>query len=370
MYKLTKNGKTIVGNNEDYFSPNSQFWFEEGRKDTFGVMYMGLLNNFPQGAFNEAGLMYDGFYEPYLAVNETEGKLDIPIEEALKIVMQTMTYVEEVQAYLSTINLSFITNGQLVFVDKSGTYLIIEGDEMIVGDEPEKTFSNFYYSQITSVDEVNLEYYQNGRKFLASTTEKETLDYCSEAMSHFAQANIAHTQYSTIYDLNELKVRVHLLHDFEQYVELDLKQEFTKGNHRTMIAELFPKESAGYQFYETYNNPDHPSKWIEEYLKGQEFTEEDLTNSGFDMVINQLGYEWLNYKQDAEGAIKMFSYGIELMPNNANLYDSLGEAYFQHKDWKNSLKHYRKSLELNPENENAVKMVEKIRELEKTDSGK
>ena len=44
MYKLTKDGKTIVGNNEDYLSPNSQFWFEAGSKDTYGVMYMGLLN--------------------------------------------------------------------------------------------------------------------------------------------------------------------------------------------------------------------------------------------------------------------------------------------------------------------------------------
>ena len=46
MYKLTKNGKTIVGNNEDYTSPNSQFWFEKGSSESFGAMYMGLLNNF------------------------------------------------------------------------------------------------------------------------------------------------------------------------------------------------------------------------------------------------------------------------------------------------------------------------------------
>jgi hypothetical protein len=41
MYKITKNGKTIVGNNEDWLSPNHQFWFESGNKSKFGVMYMG-----------------------------------------------------------------------------------------------------------------------------------------------------------------------------------------------------------------------------------------------------------------------------------------------------------------------------------------
>jgi hypothetical protein len=41
IYKITKNGKTIVGNNEDWLSPNHQFWFESGSKSEFGLMYMG-----------------------------------------------------------------------------------------------------------------------------------------------------------------------------------------------------------------------------------------------------------------------------------------------------------------------------------------
>jgi hypothetical protein len=76
MYKITKNGKTIVGNNEDWLSPNHQFWFESGSNGKFGVMYMGQLDNFAQGAINEVGLLFDGFFEPnYLPVNDTAGKL-------------------------------------------------------------------------------------------------------------------------------------------------------------------------------------------------------------------------------------------------------------------------------------------------------
>ncbi len=60
--------------------------------------------------------------------------------------MQTMTNVEEVKAYIETINLGSLTKSMLVFVDQSGTYLIIEGDEIFIGDASEKTFSNFYYS--------------------------------------------------------------------------------------------------------------------------------------------------------------------------------------------------------------------------------
>ncbi|MGK0447140.1 MAG: hypothetical protein ACJA2M_000912 [Polaribacter sp.] len=117
--------------------------------------------------------------------------------------MQTMTNVEEVKAYLEMISLGSLTKSMLVFVDKSGTYLIVEGDEIFMGDEPEKTFSNFYYSQIESVDKVNIDYYQNGRKFINSSNGQSTLDYCGEAMSKFAQpkTKISATQYSTIYDL-------------------------------------------------------------------------------------------------------------------------------------------------------------------------
>ena len=326
MYKLTKDGTTIVGNNEDFISPNGQFWFEKGSTNTFGVMYIGFLDNFAQGAINEKGLVFDGFWEPYLEVKNTEGKIDIPIQEALKKVMETMSSVEEVQSYLSTINLNTLENGQLVFVDQSGTYLIIEGDEMFVGDESYKTFSNFYYSQIQSIDDVNIAYFQKGQKFIESTKQSQTLDYCSEVMSNFAQSGIAPTQYTTIYDLEKLSIRVHLFQDFAEYVELDLVKELEKGNHRTMITDLFPNNAKGVEYYKKYNNPERPSLLLEELLAGHEVSEEELVAQGFDNIITQLGYEWLDDIKNPAGSIKVFEYGLKLMPTNARLYDGLGEA--------------------------------------------
>jgi len=366
MYKISKNGKTIVGNNEDWLSPNHQFWFESGSQGKFGVMYMGQLDNFAQGAINETGLLFDGFFEPnYLPVNNTAGKLKIPIAEALKKVMQTMTNVEEVKAYLETINLGTLTKSMLVFVDKSGTYLIVEGDEIFMGDEPEKTFSNFYYSQTESVDKVNLDYYQNGREFINSTKLQSTLDYCGEAMSKFAQpkTKLSATQYSTIYDLNKLKIRVYLFNDFSQFIEIDLKKELKKGNHKTMIPDLFHKESIGYKHYLKYNNKYHPTLFIEELIGNEKISEEEFNAMGFANILSSIGHEWLFDKKNAEGAIKIFQYGTTLMPNSSNLYDSLAEAYFINENWNNALINYTKSLALNPENINAKTMISKINEL-------
>jgi hypothetical protein len=366
MYKITKNGKTIVGNNEDWLSPNHQFWFESGNKSKFGVMYMGQLNNFAQGAINEVGLLFDGFFEPtYLPVNNTVGKLKIPIAEALRKVMQTMTNVEEVKAYLEMINLGSLTNSMLVFVDKSGTYLIVEGDEVFMGDASEKTFSNFYYSQIESVDKVNIDYYQNGREFINSSNGQATLDYCGEAMSKFAQpkTKISATQYSTIYDLEKLIVRVYLFNDHSEFIEIDLKKELKKGNHKVMIPDLFSKESIGYKHYLKYNNETHPTLFIEELIGDNKVTEEEFNGMGFTNILNPIGHEWLFHKSNADAAIKVFQYGVTLMPNNANFHDSLGEAYFINKDWNNAIINYAKSLVMNPENINAIKMISKINEL-------
>jgi tetratricopeptide (TPR) repeat protein len=366
MYKITKNGKTIVGNNEDWLSPNHQFWFESGNKSKFGVMYMGQLDNFAQGAINEVGLLFDGFFEPnYLPVNNTAGKLKIPIAEALRKVMQSMTNVEEVKAYLEMINLGSLTKSMLVFVDKSGTYLIVEGDEIFMGDDPEKTFSNFYYSQIESVDKVNLDYYQNGRKFINSSNGQSTLDYCGEAMSKFAQpkTKLSATQYSTIYDLEKLIVRVYLFNDHSEFIEIDLKKELKKGNHKTMIPDLFSKESLGYKHYLKYNNENHPTLFIEELIGNEKISEEEFNAMGFADILNPIGYEWLIDKKNADAAIKVFQYGTTLMPNNSKIYYSLGEAYYINEDWNNAIINYAKSLALNPENINAIRRISKIHEL-------
>lgn len=362
MYKITKNGKTIVGNNEDWLSPNSQFWFEVGVADAYGVMYMGLLNNFAQGAINEVGLVFDGFANPELAIENTEGKLNIPIGTAIKNIMQTMSTVEEVKSYIETINLSSLATSQVVFVDKSGTYLIIEGDALIIGEEEEKAFSNFYYSQVSSEEEVEIENFQNGLQFLKTSKGDSSLGYCSDVMKSFSSDALFGTQYTTIYDLETLKVRIYLFHDYSQFVEVDLLSELNKGNHTTMIPDLFGAESIGYGHYKNYNNEENPVQFLIELVETSEaLTEAELIEMGLNSIINSIGYEWLNEKSNAEAAIKVFTYGTNIMPKDADLFDSLGEAYFLNEEYNKAKNSYEKSLEINPDNDNAKEYLAKIK---------
>jgi len=364
MYKITKDGKTIVGNNEDWISPNSKFWFERGGKNRYDVVYMGQLDEFAQGAMNSAGLVFDGFANDYLAINNTEGKISIPIGEAVRKIMRSMSNVSEVRDYLSTIDLGFLATGMIVFVDKTGDYLIVEGEELILGSEPEKCFSNFYYSQIESTDEVKLVNFRNGMKYLSESDGNASIDYTGEVMESMMSPT-GQTQYTTVYNLQELTVRVYLFHDYTNFVEFTLDDEIQKGDHEVMIAELFPKDSPGYVNYLKYNDPEDPTGYLKSLIGEKSPTEEEFEEMGFSWMVNTIGYEWLLYKNDSNGAIDIFKFGTELMPNNANLFDSLGEAYFKNGQFEKSAAAYRKSLELDPENEGAKQKLKEMAALKK-----
>ena len=70
-------------------------------------------------------------------------------------------------------------------------------------------------------------------------------------------------------------------------------------------------------------------------------------------VLNWLGYHFLYWWGREVEAIDLFKFITSIYPNSANAYDSFGEAYVVNGDTKNAVKMYEKSLELNPENQNA-----------------
>lgn len=77
-------------------------------------------------------------------------------------------------------------------------------------------------------------------------------------------------------------------------------------------------------------------------------------------AVNGEGYSLLRRKQ-YDDAIVVLEKNVELHPNSANTYDSLGEAYMAAGKKDLAIKNYEKSLQLNPENKNATAMLEKLR---------
>ncbi len=77
--------------------------------------------------------------------------------------------------------------------------------------------------------------------------------------------------------------------------------------------------------------------------------------------LNQLGYNLMG-TQRVKDAIEVFKLNVEDYPQSANAYDSLGEAYLKDGDKELALKNYRRAVELNPKNTNAIETIKKLSE--------
>ena len=75
--------------------------------------------------------------------------------------------------------------------------------------------------------------------------------------------------------------------------------------------------------------------------------------------INSIGYKLLQSGKVKE-AIEVFKLNVEIFPNSGNVYDSLGEAYMLYGNKELAIYNYKKSIELNPNNQTGKKVLEKL----------
>ncbi len=112
-----------------------------------------------------------------------------------------------------------------------------------------------------------------------------------------------------------------------------------------------PKRSIADVLFNTIVEKDVASaiKQYREMKAGSSAGEYDLS----EMEVNRLGYQLLQTRKVAD-AIEIFKLNVELFPQASNVYDSLGEAYMVHGDKELAIANYKKSLELDPKNANAI----------------
>ena len=86
---------------------------------------------------------------------------------------------------------------------------------------------------------------------------------------------------------------------------------------------------------------------------------EPATHNFDEEELDTLGYHLLHVNQFKE-AIRIFQLNAEAYPQSSNVYDSLAEAYMDDGNKAQAIANYQKSLQLNPKNRNAVKMLQKL----------
>jgi CubicO group peptidase (beta-lactamase class C family) len=124
-----------------------------------------------------------------------------------------------------------------------------------------------------------------------------------------------------------------------------------------------PQPSLGEYFYKIMSE-----KGISYFIGNyEEILNEEQYEIRSSNVLNRAGYELL-FNRQIDMAIALFKVNILLFPEDANIHDSLGEGYMVKGDYKKSREMYLKALELDPDFENAKKMLPRLDELEKENS--
>jgi CubicO group peptidase (beta-lactamase class C family) len=83
---------------------------------------------------------------------------------------------------------------------------------------------------------------------------------------------------------------------------------------------------------------------------------------GYDLAepeLNLLGYHLLKLGRFAD-AVQIMALNVESYPGSSNAYDSLGEAWLDAGDTVQAVANYRRSLELDATNQNAVQLLKRL----------
>ncbi len=134
------------------------------------------------------------------------------------------------------------------------------------------------------------------------------------------------------------------------------------------LATVFLKELEPWEFAGVENKTKYKSTYVLKKVKGDwkfismiTYNKSSFQNNDFiaEWNLNMQGYKFL-WRDEIDKAIKVFELNTQLYPGAFNTWDSLAEAYMKKGDNKTAISYYKISLLLNPENENAQKMIDKM----------
>ncbi len=370
MFTLTKNGKTLVGNNEDWRNPNTKIWFVLPEGEKHGIVYFGFDDFTPQGGMNDQGLVFDYMATPPLEVTKSLHK-EIFRGDLMDKVMRECASVKDALNLIDHYNLQYFRNFQVMIVDQSGDSAIIEGDVIHRKKGNFQVCTNFYLSQLKEGEDIPCGRYKIATNLLSNN--ELTIDAFRNILAAVHQEGVqGGTLYSNIYDVNRGLIYLYHFHNYENAVIINLEDELKKGEHTIDLPSLFPNTFAAIQFIKWRQLPASDALYkiigksgvesgIKEYhrmkndfrkLYRYDFSEEE---------INTLGYELLRAGKNKD-AIAIFKLNVEEHPRSWNVYDSLGEAYMEDGQKELAIEFYKKSLEINPNNNNGKEMLKKLEE--------
>lgn len=265
MYKVSANGKTMVGCNEDAWRTTSRIWFVNAKvKDEYGACFTGSRNvgglaRAPQSGMNEEGLVFSRLvaYHPKENIDQSHKKQIQNEVTYLTNILQQCKNIGEVKEYISQYDHSVFLMDVFIYIDQSGDYLIVEPYNLIEGNDPGYVLANFCPSITNNESARKQERYRNGEDYLKDHGLKTSLEFCrsmSDTMHVCRKRNGDGTLLTSIWDTQNGLVNLYFYHDYNSTIQFNLSKALALGDHSLSIPELFP-ENPEFQRLANYKTP-------------------------------------------------------------------------------------------------------------------
>jgi tetratricopeptide (TPR) repeat protein len=354
MFCLTKNGKTLVGNNEDWMEPYAKIWTVPSQPDNYGGVYYGWSDDSPQGGMNEKGLVYDAFAMEYHQVTLSKHKKKTDPFEIIKLIMSKCATIKEVISILDQYDLSILETGQLMFVDKTGASIIVEGDVIHYKEGDYQISTNFLLSQVKD-KEYPCERYNTCNKMLPESNA--TIESFKNILKAAHQKGF--TQYSNIYEPNEGLIYLYLFHNYEDAVVIDVKEEIKKKPKSIFMETLFTP------------NPDFitAKSEFDNSMRDKFIAIKKDPKANDPMMIVRFAGSY-NRKNKIKEAFEVLKFSVKAYPDSYWPYAGLGDMYQNIGNEKQALKYYKKAINRNQQTTELDKQLyygclEEVRRLSK-----
>lgn len=247
-FSIAGDGLVLFADNEDFWDPGTKMWFVPASEGSYGRVYFGYGGLLPEGGLNEAGLAYGGYATSSKPVLRGQGKPAISERELIDTAMATCATVEEVLALFDRHNLEVMESFMLMFADRSGASVIIEGDHLLRKRGAFQVVTNFRQSEHPDGTGA----YEGGESCTRFEIASEglaqmnhvTVEAARDVLAAIHAEGHSRTLYSVIYELEKGRAHLYHYHDFSHEVVIDLAAELERGARVIDLPTLFPRSSA------------------------------------------------------------------------------------------------------------------------------
>jgi penicillin V acylase-like amidase (Ntn superfamily) len=248
VFHVSNDTVVFGGNNEDYIDYDTRIYFvSPSENGDYGRVIVGFTDpTHPiQGGMNEKGLFWDATATQYLEVKNSGNK---PYFEGhiLDYILETCETCDEALAILDQYNLKVFERAQILFGDRFGDSIIVEGDIIHRKSDYYQVVTNFYLSRFPNPPYPCWRYNTALDMFENNEPVNLSVEFCSsilDAVHIDILSGFSKTQYSTVYDLKNKIVYLYHNHNFNKVIIFNLLDELEYGDHSYSIPELFKQES-------------------------------------------------------------------------------------------------------------------------------